>query len=231
MTAAGLDYVSDGRFTLGLGASGPQVIEGFHGVQVRRPARAHPRDRRDLPPGVAPREGPVLQGKHYQIPLPAEQGTGPRQAAEDHQPPGARPHPDRPRRDRAEERRADRRDRRGLAADLLRPRAGARGVGRVAGAGKAKRDPALGDLQVYLQASLCITEDEATAQAMLDGDAPVRRALRRRHGREGQELLQRRRPPLRLRGRRRRRSRTSTSTARRTRPPRRCPRSWCARCR
>ena len=32
MTAAGLDYVSGGRFALGLGASGPQVIEGFHGV-------------------------------------------------------------------------------------------------------------------------------------------------------------------------------------------------------
>ena len=32
MTAAGLDYVSDGRYILGLGASGPQVIEGFHGV-------------------------------------------------------------------------------------------------------------------------------------------------------------------------------------------------------
>ncbi|MFC7505867.1 LLM class flavin-dependent oxidoreductase, partial [Nocardioides sp. GCM10030258] len=33
MTAAGLDFVSNGRFTLGLGASGPQVIEGFHGVK------------------------------------------------------------------------------------------------------------------------------------------------------------------------------------------------------
>ena len=32
MTAAGCDYVSDGRFILGLGASGPQVIEGWHGV-------------------------------------------------------------------------------------------------------------------------------------------------------------------------------------------------------
>jgi alkanesulfonate monooxygenase SsuD/methylene tetrahydromethanopterin reductase-like flavin-dependent oxidoreductase (luciferase family) len=32
MTAAGLDYVSGGRFTLGIGASGPQVIEGFHGL-------------------------------------------------------------------------------------------------------------------------------------------------------------------------------------------------------
>src|SRR5215469_14608768 len=32
MTAAGLDYVSGGRFTLGIGSSGPQVVEGFHGV-------------------------------------------------------------------------------------------------------------------------------------------------------------------------------------------------------
>src|SRR5258707_11210246 len=37
MTAAGLDYVSDGRFILGLGASGPQVIEGFHGGPYAAP--------------------------------------------------------------------------------------------------------------------------------------------------------------------------------------------------
>src|SRR5215471_12607752 len=37
MTAAGLDYVSDGRFVLGIGASGPQVIEGFHGVPYDAP--------------------------------------------------------------------------------------------------------------------------------------------------------------------------------------------------
>jgi alkanesulfonate monooxygenase SsuD/methylene tetrahydromethanopterin reductase-like flavin-dependent oxidoreductase (luciferase family) len=37
MTAAGLDYVSGGRFTLGLGASGPQVVEGFHGVRYDAP--------------------------------------------------------------------------------------------------------------------------------------------------------------------------------------------------
>ena len=37
MTAAGCDYVSDGRFVLGLGASGPQVIEGFHGVPYEKP--------------------------------------------------------------------------------------------------------------------------------------------------------------------------------------------------
>ena len=37
MTAAGLDYVSNGRFTLGLGTSGPQVIEGWHGVPYDAP--------------------------------------------------------------------------------------------------------------------------------------------------------------------------------------------------
>lgn len=36
-TAAGLDAISDGRFTLGLGTSGPQVIEGWHGFSFDRP--------------------------------------------------------------------------------------------------------------------------------------------------------------------------------------------------
>ena len=37
MTAAGIDNLSDGRCMLGLGASGPQVIEGFHGVPYTAP--------------------------------------------------------------------------------------------------------------------------------------------------------------------------------------------------
>src|SRR6185369_788124 len=37
MTFAGLDYVSDGRAICGLGASGPQVVEGFHGVPYEKP--------------------------------------------------------------------------------------------------------------------------------------------------------------------------------------------------
>ena len=36
-TAAGCDFVTGGRFVLGLGASGPQVIEGFHGVPYEKP--------------------------------------------------------------------------------------------------------------------------------------------------------------------------------------------------
>src|SRR5580692_1882102 len=37
MTAAGLDYVSDGRFLLGLGSSGPSVVEAWHGIPYEQP--------------------------------------------------------------------------------------------------------------------------------------------------------------------------------------------------
>jgi len=75
MTAAGLDYVSDGRFILGLGASGPQVIEGFHGVPYDAPI-ARTREVIDICRQVWRRETVQHHGKHYTIPLPAEQGTG-----------------------------------------------------------------------------------------------------------------------------------------------------------
>ena len=39
MTAAGLDHLSGGRFHLGLGASGPQVVEGFHGMAYSKPLK------------------------------------------------------------------------------------------------------------------------------------------------------------------------------------------------
>ena len=41
MTAVGLDRLSNGRFILGIGSSGPQVIEGFHGVPYDRPLGPH----------------------------------------------------------------------------------------------------------------------------------------------------------------------------------------------
>ena len=75
MTAAGLDYVSDGRFTLGLGVSGPQVIEGFHGVPYDAPL-ARTREVIEICRQVWRRERVVHDGKKYQIPLPAERGTG-----------------------------------------------------------------------------------------------------------------------------------------------------------
>jgi F420-dependent oxidoreductase-like protein len=75
MTAAGLDYVSDGRFELGLGASGPQVIEGFHGLPYDAPL-GRTREIVEVCRKVWRREKLEHQGKHYQIPLPPEQGTG-----------------------------------------------------------------------------------------------------------------------------------------------------------
>src|ERR1700712_4647651 len=75
MTAAGLDYVSGGRFRLGIGTSGPQVMEGFHGVPFDAPL-ARTREVVDICRQVWRRENVDHDGKYYQIPLPAERGTG-----------------------------------------------------------------------------------------------------------------------------------------------------------
>ena len=75
MTAAGLDYVSDGRFELGIGASGPQVVEGFHGVPYDAPV-GRIRELIDVCRQVWRREPVVHAGRHYRIPLPEGQGTG-----------------------------------------------------------------------------------------------------------------------------------------------------------
>ena len=75
MTAAGIDALSGGRCVLGLGASGPQVIEGWHGVPYDRPL-GRTREIIDVCRQVWKREKVQHQGKSYQIPLPADQGTG-----------------------------------------------------------------------------------------------------------------------------------------------------------
>ena len=75
MTAAGLDYVSDGRFRLGIGTSGPQVMEGFHGVPFDAPL-GRTREVVDICRQVWRRERVKYDGKYYQIPLPADRGTG-----------------------------------------------------------------------------------------------------------------------------------------------------------
>jgi F420-dependent oxidoreductase-like protein len=75
MTAAGLDYVSDGRFRLGIGTSGPQVMEGFHGVPFDAPL-GRTREVVEICRQVWRRERVNYDGKYYRIPLPADQGTG-----------------------------------------------------------------------------------------------------------------------------------------------------------
>ncbi|GGK47693.1 LLM class F420-dependent oxidoreductase [Planomonospora parontospora subsp. parontospora] len=158
MTAAGMDYVSDGRFTLGLGASGPQVIEGFHGVPYTAPL-GRTREVIEICRQVWRRERVDHRGKHYTIPLPADQGTGlgkPLKLIN---------HPVRERipvviaaigPKNVE-----------LAAEIAEgwepifymPEKAADVWGPSIAAGKAKRDPGLGELDVIAQASLAIGED------------------------------------------------------------------------
>jgi F420-dependent oxidoreductase-like protein len=76
MTAAGIDALSDGRFHLGIGASGPQVIEGFHGVAFDNPL-GRTREIVDICREVWRREAPLEHhGINYDMPLLPNNGTG-----------------------------------------------------------------------------------------------------------------------------------------------------------
>ena len=76
MTAAGVDALSGGRCVLGLGASGPQVIEGFHGVRYDKPL-ARTREIVDICRTVWKREEKLVHdGPLYHVPLPEGEGTG-----------------------------------------------------------------------------------------------------------------------------------------------------------
>ncbi len=158
MTAAGLDYVSGGRFVMGIGASGPQVIEGFHGVKYDAPL-GRTRELVDICRQVWRREKVNYQGKYYQVPLPADQGTGlgkPLKLIN---------HPVRERipiviaslgpknvamtAEIAE----------GWEPIFFHPEKAESVWGEALAAGKAKRDPALGDLQIYAGPALAIGDD------------------------------------------------------------------------
>jgi F420-dependent oxidoreductase-like protein len=70
MTAAGLDFVSGGRFTLGIGTSGPQVIEGWHGVPYDAPV-GRTRELVEICRMVWRRERLEYKGRYYRLPLEA----------------------------------------------------------------------------------------------------------------------------------------------------------------
>ncbi len=74
-TAAGLDNVSDGRAILGLGASGPQVIEGFHGMPYERPL-GRTREMIEILRMGLRREPLEYAGRDFTLPLPSDQGLG-----------------------------------------------------------------------------------------------------------------------------------------------------------
>ena len=69
MAAATLDVMSGGRFRLGLGVSGPQVSEGWHGVPFARPL-ARTREYVEIVRAALAREGPLeFEGEEFQLPV------------------------------------------------------------------------------------------------------------------------------------------------------------------
>ena len=74
-TAAGLDNVSGGRAVLGLGASGPQVIEGWHGLPYEKPL-TRTREVVEIVRAALRRETVEYHGKVFDLPLPADRGMG-----------------------------------------------------------------------------------------------------------------------------------------------------------
>jgi F420-dependent oxidoreductase-like protein len=169
MTAAGLDYVSDGRFVLGIGASGPQVIEGWHGVPYDAPV-GRTRETIEICRKVWRRERLEYQGRYYAIPLPPDQGTGLGKALK------LINHPVRERIPIVVAALGPKNVE--LAAELAEgwepifyfPEQAALAWGAPLAAGAAKRDPSLGPLDVVAQAPLAIGEDTG---GLLDFGRPI----------------------------------------------------------
>jgi F420-dependent oxidoreductase-like protein len=156
MTAAGLDYVSDGRFMLGLGASGPQVIEGWHGVPYDAPI-GRSREIIEICRMVWRRERLVYQGRYYQLPLEGGTGLGKPLKLINH-----------PVRERIPVALAAIGPKNVTAAVELAeawmpvfylPEKSAQVWGAAVAEGRARRDPALGPLDVIAHAALAIGED------------------------------------------------------------------------
>jgi F420-dependent oxidoreductase-like protein len=172
MTAAGLDYVSGGRFTLGIGASGPQVIEGFHGVPYTAPL-GRTRELVEICRMVWRRERLDYQGRHYQIPLPPQLGTGlgkPLKLI------------NQPIRERIPVVIAAMGPKNvALAAEIAEgwqpifylPERAAQVWGDSLAEGRAKRDVSLGDLDVVVTAALAITDDRDVAEGLIDDLRPM----------------------------------------------------------
>ena len=76
MTAMSLDQLSGGRFIVGLGASGPQVVEGWHGVPYGKPV-TRTKEYIKIMRKIFERQGPVeFEGSMYQLPNKGEGTTG-----------------------------------------------------------------------------------------------------------------------------------------------------------
>ena len=168
MTAAGVDALSGGRCILGLGASGPQVIEGWHGIPYDRPL-GRTREIVEICRKVWAREAPLThEGPTYHVPLPAGQGTGLGKALK------IINRPVRPRipiwlaalgeqnvtltAEIAE----------GWLPLFFVPERTEAAFGEALAAGRAKRDPALGPLEIAAGGMAAITDDPDEATRLRD---------------------------------------------------------------
>ncbi|WP_153506419.1 LLM class flavin-dependent oxidoreductase [Cumulibacter manganitolerans] len=80
MSAMSLQQLSEGRFVLGLGASGPQVVEGWHGVPFSKPVQ-RTRETIEIVRMILRGERAAYDGKVYQLPLPGGEGRSIRSMA------------------------------------------------------------------------------------------------------------------------------------------------------
>ena len=171
-TAAGLDNVSGGRAILGLGASGPQVIEGFHGVPYAKPI-ARTREIVEIIRAGMRRE-PLSSDGEFKLPLTKQQGgvTGMGKALK------LLTKPERsevpiyiaalgPKNVELSAEIAD-----GLLPHLYYPERIGDVMGAPIAAGLAKRDPSLGGLNIVAGGMLAIGEGPET-KALLDFARPI----------------------------------------------------------
>lgn len=80
MSAMSLQHLSEGRFVLGLGVSGPQVVEGWHGVPFAKPVQ-RTRETIEIVRMILRGERAAYDGKVYQLPLPGGEGRSIRSMA------------------------------------------------------------------------------------------------------------------------------------------------------
>jgi len=80
MSAMTLQELSGGRFVLGIGTSGPQVMEGWHGVRFAQPV-TRTRETIEIVRRITAGERLDYHGEHYQLPLPGGEGKALRSAA------------------------------------------------------------------------------------------------------------------------------------------------------
>jgi F420-dependent oxidoreductase-like protein len=114
-----LDHLSGGRVVLGMGVSGPQVVEGWYGQPFAKPL-ARTREVVGIVRQVLAREAPVTnEGPHYPLPYVGEGSVGLGKPLKPIVHPPARRRPDLARGRGTEERGDDRRDRRRVDPDLL----------------------------------------------------------------------------------------------------------------